>query len=140
MLKQLALAAAFAVCGSAAQADESFNVAIDGHCNTFSLNIQGLLVAGTRGGCGSGILGGTVARTAHQRGVIVSETVEGTVVTWYFTQPVRGSGKVFVFGSDGRSSTELGAGRYHIVHGPAKPRNDRSDMMGELPLRKMPLH
>lgn len=125
MIKKLALAATFALCGSAAQAD-TFNVAIDGHCNTFSLNVTGLLVAGTRGGCGpAGVLGGTVARVDHKRGVVVSETVDGTVVTWYFTTPQDGAGKVFVFGSDGRSSSELGSGTYHLVHStPAKGGSD----------------
>jgi len=120
MIKKLALAAILAVCGSAAQAGtpvQSFNVAIDGHCNTFHLNIGGLLVAGSRGGCGpAGLMGGTVATVDGKLGVVVSETVQGMVVTWYFTQPQEGAGKVFVFGSDGKSATELGQGTYHLVH------------------------
>lgn len=127
MIRKLALAAALALCGSTAQADQAFNVAIDGHCNTFSLNITGQLVAGIRGGCGGpAIVGGTVARVAHKRGVIVSETAEGMVVTWYFTTPERGTGRVFVFGSDGSNSSELGAGTYSIVHGTIKAGEKRS--------------
>lgn len=133
MIKKLALAAAFAACASAAQAD-TFNVAIDGRCNTFTLNITGLLVAGTRGGCGpAGVLGGSVARVDHKRGVVASETIDGIVVTWYFTTPVDGSGKVFVAGSDGSSSAVLGAGTYHIVHNSVK--QPGSDMLSGLHAR-----
>lgn len=131
MIRKLMLAAALALCGSAAHAEQSFNIAIDGHCNTFTININGLLVAGTRGGCGKAVEGGTVARVDHKRGVVVGETVDSMVITWYFTTPEGGEGKVFVFGSDGRSSTALGAGRYHIVHGPAQKRPGR-DIMAEL--------
>ncbi|MBV9992941.1 MAG: hypothetical protein JOZ72_16815 [Alphaproteobacteria bacterium] len=120
MIKKLALAASLAVCGSAAQAD-TFNVAIDGHCNTFQINVTGLLVAGTRGGCGpAGVLGGSVARVDHKRGVVASETIEGIVVTWYFTTPVDGSGKVYVTGSNGSTNAVLGAGTYHLVRRHAK--------------------
>jgi hypothetical protein len=115
MIRKLALAALFALCGSAAEAD-TFNVAIDGHCNTFTLNVQRFLVAGTRGGCGSAIEGGTVAKVDRKRGVVISETTDNMVVTWYFTTPEAGAGKVFVFSSDGETSSEVGSGTYHIVH------------------------
>ena len=135
MIRKIALAALFALCGSAADAD-TFSVAIDGHCNTFALNVEKFLVAGTRGGCGSAIEGGTVAKVDRQRGVVISETTDNMVVTWYFTTPEAGAGKVFVFGSDGETSSELGSGTYHLVrNGPPAAGSSGPDMLSKLHAR-----
>jgi hypothetical protein len=125
MIKKIVLAASFVLLGTAAQA-ESFNVAIDGSCNTFSLNVQGLMVAGTRGGCSFAVEGGTVTRVNHRRGVVVSETTSGIVFTWYFTRPHGGTGKVFISASNGESNIAMPAGTYHLVRntpasGPSGP-------------------
>jgi hypothetical protein len=137
MIKKIALAASLALFGTAAQADTSnvvdtFNIAIDGHCNTFTVNIDKQLVAGTRGGCGSAIEGGTVAKVDHQRGVIISETTRNMVVTWYFETPEAGTGRVFVYGSDGTTNTRLGAANYHIVHNTPAEGSQGSDMLSAL--------
>ena len=135
MIRKLALAALFALCGSAADAD-TFSVAIDGHCNTFTLNIDMLHVAGMRGGCGSAIEGGTVSKVDRQRGVVISETTDNMVVTWYFTTPEAGAGEVFVFGSDDETTTKLGSGTYHLVHnGPPAAGSSGPDMLSALHAR-----
>lgn len=127
MIRKLVLTTAFVLCGSAAQATDSFNVSIDGHCNTFALNVDGVLVAGTRGGCeGSAIEGGTVARVAHKRGVVVSESNGSQVVTWLFTTPEAGHGKVYAYGSDGNTSSQLASGDYTIEHNPPANREKRA--------------
>lgn len=122
MIRKLTLATAFVLCGSAAQASDSFNVSIDGHCNTFTLNIDGVLVAGMRGGCDqSAIEGGDVARVDHQRGVVVSEGDGSRVITWLFTTPEAGHGKVYAYNSDGNTSVQVASGDYTIEHNPPPP-------------------
>ena len=116
MIRKIALAASFALFGTAAQADQSFNVAIDGHCNTFTITvIDGIAVAGLRGGCGSAVEGGAVGRVDRERGVIISESTKTDVYTWFFTLPVAGVGKVYVVQSDGSTSKPIGASTYHVV-------------------------
>jgi hypothetical protein len=118
MIRKLALAASFVLFGTAAQAGH-FDVAIDGHCNTFSIDVNfGILVAGTRGGCGSALEGGVVGKVDRQRGVIMSETTGKQVVTWLFEAPTDNAGNVFVLESDGVTSEMVGAGTYHIVTSP----------------------
>ena len=115
MIKTIVLAASLVLLGTAARA-ETFNLAIDGTCDTFTLNVQGLMVAGTRGGCNGGAVeGGTVTRVNHRRGVVVSETSEGAVITWYFTRPHGGTGKVFVSASNGTENIAEPVGTYHLV-------------------------
>jgi hypothetical protein len=130
-MKKIALAALLALSGTAAQA-QTFNVVIDNHCNTFTLNIDKQHVSGTRGGCGSALEGGTVARVDRQRGVIVSETTQKMVVTWYFTTPEAGSGDVFAYGANGTTTTKLGEGTYHLVHNTPAAGASGSDMLSGL--------
>lgn len=115
MIKKLALAASLALFGTAAQAD-TFNVDIGGSCTKFVLNVEKFLVSGVRYGCsGEAIEGGTVARVDKQRGVVVSETLDGIVVTWYFTTPEAGAGKVYISASNGEETEVLGATTYQII-------------------------
>ncbi|HEX4861966.1 MAG TPA: hypothetical protein VFV07_12060 [Rhizomicrobium sp.] len=114
MIKKIVLAASFVLLGTAARA-ETFNVVVDGTCDTFSLNIQGLMVAGTRNGCSFAVEGGAVARVNHRRGVVVSETMGNIVITWYFTRPHGGAGKVFVSASNGSENIAEPVSTYHLV-------------------------
>ena len=127
MIRKLALAAAFALSGTAAQADginQFFNVDIDGTCTSLTLHVQNELVAGTRNtNCtisrGAPLFvteGGVVATVDGDTGVVVSETDNGKVFTWLFESPVDGAGNVFVISSDGKSSRRSARGTYHIVH------------------------
>ncbi len=140
MIKKIALAALFALSGTAAQAD-TFNVDIDGSCTKFFLNVQKFLVSGVRYGCsGEAIEGGTVARVDRQRGVVVSETNMGFVVTWYFTTPEAGAGKVYVSISNGEESELVAATTYQIDRNPpGSPQSGSSgpDFMKSLDFSKL---
>ncbi|HEX4861967.1 MAG TPA: hypothetical protein VFV07_12065 [Rhizomicrobium sp.] len=131
MIKKLALAASFALFGTAAQAAH-FDVVIDGHCNTFSIDVNfGILVAGTRGGCGSALEGGVVGKADRRRGVIMSETMGKQVVTWLFEAPVDDAGNVYVLESDGKTSEQVGIGTYHIVRSPPAGGTSGPDITAE---------
>lgn len=139
-MKKIALAAMFAVFGTtaAAQADE-FNVTIDNSCTKFAVNVQKFVASGIRYGCsGTAVEGGAVARVDKQRGVILSETYQGDVVTFYFTSPEAGGGKVYVTVSDGEESIELAATTYQIVRGPTPPAGSSGpDLMKSIDLSKL---
>jgi hypothetical protein len=120
-MRKIALAALLAVSATAAHAD-TFNVTIGGSCTKFFLNVQQFTVAGTRYGCaGTAIEGGAVARVDRQRGVVVSETLDNIVVTWYFTTPEAGGGKVYVSGSNGEVTQVLGVSTYQIMRDGTPP-------------------
>lgn len=125
MIRNIALAAAFALTGTAAQADSNqfFNVAIDGYCTVLQLHIQGELVSGFRDNstCATNAPvnvteGGVVATVDGDTGVVVSETDSRKVYTWLFEEPVDGTGDVYVVASDGKSSRRSARGTYHIIH------------------------
>jgi len=125
MIRKIALVAAFALSGTAAQADsQNFTVSIDGYCTVIHLHIQGELVAGLRNGsCATNAPvavteGGVVATVDGDTGVVVSETDNGKVYTWLFEQPVGGTGAVYVVSSDGKTSRRSASGTYHILRGP----------------------
>jgi hypothetical protein len=99
MIRKIAIAAALALIGTAAQAN-TFNVVIGGSCTKFILNVGNPLVAGMRYGCtGDNIEGGTVATVDNLQGVVVSEMYMGIVLTFYFATPTDGAGKVYITGS-----------------------------------------
>ncbi len=115
MLRKLALAAALVLAGSAtAQAASSFNVALDGFCNTFTLTVDGMDIYGTRGGCGyTDIDGGTSAKVGTTPYRITNDTNDGTILfTWYFTKPKHKAGDWYLYGSDGNSQTLYNSGTY----------------------------
>lgn len=125
MIRKIAIAAAFVLFGTAAQADEDkdFFVGIDGYCTTLFVHIQGELVSGFRSngfcaepGTPSVIEGGVVATVDKETGVVISETSGGKVFTWLFAQPINGAGNVYVIRSDGKSSRRSARGTYHIFH------------------------
>ena len=142
MIRKIALVAAFALSGTAAQADsQNFTVSIDGYCTVLQLHIQGELVAGTRSGstCATNGLppvtvGGVVATVDGDTGVVVSETDSGKVYTWLFEQPTDGTGTVYVVSSNGKGSRRTATGTYHILRGPHADvaRRNGPDFMDQL--------
>jgi hypothetical protein len=139
-MKKIALAAMFAVLGmtSVAQADV-FNVTIDNSCTKFAVNVQKFVASAVRYGCtGEAVEGGAVARVDKQRGVILSETYMRYVVTFYFTTPEAGAGKVYVTLSDGEESIEVAATTYQILRGPTPPGGSSGpDLMKSIDFSKL---
>ena len=68
---------------------QSFNVSLDGFCNTFALTIDTWSIYGTRGGCGYTVIdGGAVAHVGTLTYRLVADTNDGSILySWYFTKP-----------------------------------------------------
>jgi hypothetical protein len=117
MIKTLALAAAIVTAGASGAMASTLNIALDGYCNTFVLNVTTPLIAGTRGGCGyTDIDGGTVAKVSGKPYTITNDTNDGsTLFTWYFAKAKKGHGSFFLYGSNGTSSTEVVSGTYTVT-------------------------
>ncbi|HTT96872.1 MAG TPA: hypothetical protein VMF58_02395 [Rhizomicrobium sp.] len=139
-MKKIALAALFAVFGTAAHADV-FNVEINNSCTKFYVNVEKFVASGVRYGCaGEAIEGGAVARLDHKRGVILSESYMGYIVTWFFTTPEAGAGKVYVTISNGEEVEEVAATTYEILRNPppsGSPQSSGPDFMKSLDFSKL---
>jgi hypothetical protein len=113
MIKNIVLAGVLALAGSTAARAGDFNVSIDGRCNTFVLHVDGVFVAGRRGGCGTKVIGaGTIATVEGKDGMVYSDHGNGMALTWYFAKPTDGAGNVYLYGSDGMTDTLLKTGTY----------------------------
>ena len=139
-MKKFSLAALFAISATtAANAATTFTVDIGDSCTRMDVTIQQVIASGLRYGCaGQAIEGGAVARVAHKRGVVLSETYQGYVVTWFFTQPEAGAGNVYITASNGVESIEVGASTYQIEHGPhSSSQSSGQDFMKSLDFSKL---
>ena len=116
MIKHIFLGAALAVAAAGTASAQNFNVALDGYCNTFSLNVTGFQVYGTRGGCGYTVIdGGTVAKVSGKNYYISNDTNDqAEIFTWYFTPPKKktGAGNWYLYYTDGTQQYELNSGTY----------------------------
>jgi hypothetical protein len=114
MIKKMALGAALFLSLLATAQASSFNVALDGYCNTFALTVQSGLIAGTRGGCGYTVIdGGAIAKVNGVVYRLTADTNDGSLLfTWYFTAPVQGHGNWYLYASDGTSDTLYNQGTY----------------------------
>ena len=117
MIKTLALAAALVTAGASGAMASTLNIALDGYCNTFVLNVTAPFIAGTRGGCGyTDIDGGTVGKVSGRPYTITNDTNDGSVLfTWYFGKAKKGHGAFSLYGSDGTSSTLYVTGTYTVT-------------------------
>jgi hypothetical protein len=67
MIKKIALSTALFLALMATAEAKSFNVSLDGFCNTFALTYQGTSVYGTRSGCGYTVIDGARLPTSAVR-------------------------------------------------------------------------
>jgi hypothetical protein len=114
MIRKIALAAALCVAGSATAQATTYNIALDGFCNTFTLYVNGFEVSGTRGGCGyTDIDGGSVGKVGSKY-IISNDTNDSAeIFTWYFTPPKHNAGSWYLYESTGGTSqTEVNSGTY----------------------------
>jgi len=141
MIRKLAIAAALALFGTAAHAEDDlfFNVGIDGYCTVLFVHIQGEMVSGIRenqtcdtNSPGFATEGGVVATVDHETGVVMSETDDRIVYTWLLTKPVDGTGTVYVIRSDGKSSRRTAKGTYQILRRQPHEKRSGPDFMDQV--------
>jgi hypothetical protein len=118
MTKKIAIAAMlfFGVLASASAHAQSFNVSLDGFCNTFALTISGFEIYGTRGGCGyTDIDGGAVAHVGTPTKLYYTTSDSNDLnelFNWYFTKPKKNKGNWYLYESLGSSYTLINSGTY----------------------------
>jgi|SRR5271165_2908664 len=140
MIKKIALASVlfFSFLG-AAQAS-TFNLSLDGFCNTFALNIQSsLFIAGTRSGCGYTVIdGGAIVKIGGITYKLTGDTNDGSVLfTWYFTAPVSGHGNWYLYSSDGTADTLINSGTYtRTFKTDSEPNSGAKDVTADIPKRR----
>jgi hypothetical protein len=118
-------------------------LSLDGYCNTFDLHTDGILIYGSRSGCGyTDIDGGTVAKVHGVQYDITNDTNDSAeIFTWYFTPPKSGAQDWYLYEATATGSSELASGTYTLTSGGAarQPGPDvvktKARIMHELPVR-----
>jgi hypothetical protein len=115
MIRKLASIAALGLAASFGA--HATDIALDGYCNTFSLNTSGAQVYGTRSGCGYTVIdGGAVAKVGNARQVVTSDTNDqAEIFTWYFSLPSGGAGTWQLYWTDGTQSVLFNSGTYTVT-------------------------
>jgi hypothetical protein len=114
MFKKFAIAAVVFLTFLATAQASTFNVSLDGFCNTFALTFNGFEIYGNRSGCNDNEIDG--GASVHINGVLYrlsADTNDGsTLFNWYFTPAVKNHGNWYLYGSNGSGYTELNSGTY----------------------------
>src|SRR5215467_837344 len=110
MIRKSILAAALTLAGLGAAQASTYNISLDGFCNTFALTTSAWQVWGVRSGCGYDVNdGGVFAKFAGAKFITPSDsnaTFNGDtgLFTWIFSKPTRaGTGTWFLYYSNGTS-------------------------------------
>jgi hypothetical protein len=115
MLRTLALAAGLSLAGISGAFAQSFNVSLNGFCNTFTLTVSGFEIYGTRQGCGyTDIDGGSVGKVSGHLYYVDQDTNDSQeIFVWFFTKPKKaGTGDWYLYESTGSAYTFVNSGTY----------------------------
>jgi len=125
MIKKTVIALTLFLSFSAISQASSFNVSLDGFCNTFTLNVTTPFIAGTRQGCGYTVIdGGAVVKVSGVSYRLTADTNdEAEIFTWYFAAPVGGHGNWYLYSSDGNTNTLVNSGTYSKLKSPDEEPN-----------------
>jgi len=101
------------LCAASAHAT-TFNVSLDGYCNTFALTISSWEIYGTRSGCGYTVIdGGAVANVAGKAYYLTNDSNDlAEQFSWYFTKPKKKAGKWYLYESTGSGFSLINSGTY----------------------------
>lgn len=124
MITKFVSVAALSLLAAAGVQAKPMNIALDGYCNTFSLDTVDSNVFGIRSGCGYDVIdGGVVGKVAGVKYTIANDTNDGTLLfTWMFTKAVEGHGSWTLYASNGTSTTLFNSGTYTLATEAAKSR------------------
>jgi hypothetical protein len=114
VIKKIAIASVLFFGFMATASATTFDVSLDGFCNTFTLTISGFEVYGTRQGCGYTVIdGGALVTISGSRYRMTADTNDGsTLFTWFFTPPKNHKGNWYLYGTDGTTDTLINSGTY----------------------------
>ncbi|HTZ71207.1 MAG TPA: hypothetical protein VMB71_11205 [Acetobacteraceae bacterium] len=123
MLRTTLLAACLTLAGGSAAFASSFNVSLDGFCNTFALTVSGFEVYGSRSGCGYTVIdGGTVGKVGSKYTISNDTNDQAEIFTWYFTKAKHGAGNWYLYESTASSQSEINSGTYTVTGSDRTPR------------------
>ncbi|MFO1338177.1 MAG: hypothetical protein U1F53_08060 [Burkholderiaceae bacterium] len=117
MIIKLVSAVALSLLAATAVQAKPMNIALDGYCNTFTLNTSGSNVYGIRSGCGYDVIdGGVVGKVDGNKVTTTNDTNDGSLLfTWIFSKAVGGSGTWQLYGSNGTSTALYNSGTYSLT-------------------------
>jgi hypothetical protein len=140
MIKKLALSTVLFLSFAATAGATTFNISLDGFCNTFALNYGAWSIAGTRAGCGYTVIdGGALTHVTGTFYYLTADTNDGSVLfTWFFTQPHSGKGNWYLYSSDGTNDTLVNSGTYtrHFATENPEANSGKKDVTADIPKRR----
>ena len=138
MIKKIAIASVLFLSFIATAQAGSFNVSLDGFCNTFTMTTTGFEFFGTRQGCGYTVIdGGSNVHVTGSPYKLTADTNDGsTLFVWFFTPPVNKHGNWYLYGSTGSTYTEINSGTYTKTAAAGAARNNgKKDVTATVPKR-----
>jgi len=126
-MRKLAIAAALVMGGATGAMAQTYNIALKGYCDTFSLTLDGFAIYGTHNDCSTNLVDGGATVKVGKSFLVTNDTVDGAeIFSYYFTPPKNNKGKLYVYEETTSGVTEIAETKYEVTGDAAVARTGKS--------------